>query len=169
MTEHSKKVAMEIVDWIGTDQKRMDQLIKVFLDSHFRINQRAAWPLGIIGKKHPELLRKHVDVLTDQLTRTDVHDAVIRNVLRTFQFTKIPKDKQGRVVNACFDLLGDLSKPLAFRAFSMTVLWNIAQEEPDLIPELKLLIGEQMPYGTSGIKARGRKILAAIQKKFPED
>ena len=166
--DQSKKKAMEIVLWVGDDQERLDELMEVFLVGHFRLNQRAAWPLGIIGEKQPQLLYKHLEAMTEQLS-LDVHDAVKRNVLRTFQFIKIPENMQGKIANACFDFLNDQQQPVAFRAFSMTVLFNIGLEQPELLPEIKLVIQENMLNGTSGIMARGRKIMKAIDKLVPPD
>ena len=46
----------------------------------------------------------------------------------------------------------------------MTVLYNLSVNIPEIKNELKLLIEDLLPYGTAGIKSRGRKILAKLEK-----
>ena len=46
----------------------------------------------------------------------------------------------------------------------MTVLYNLCKKEPDLANELRILIEEQMLYGTAGFKSRGKRILKELKK-----
>ena len=46
----------------------------------------------------------------------------------------------------------------------MTVLYNITLKIPELADELKIIIEDQMPYGSAGFKSRGKKILKGLQK-----
>ncbi len=160
----SKVTMQEIVTWVNNNQQRFDALMVCFFSESVRLSQNTAWPVGKIGEKQPQLLYKHLKKMLDNLDNP-VHDAVVRNTLRTLQFIKIPKEHQGQAANKCFEYLSDHQYPVAFRIFSMSVLWNIGQEEPDLLPELALVIEEQLPFGTSGIKARGAKILKQIGKQ----
>ena len=91
-----------------------------------------------------------------------MHNAVPRNILRILQFVDIPRPLQGIVTNICFDFLISKEIPVAIKAFSMTVLANIAQKEPDLKNEIISTIQIMLPYGSAGIQSRGRKVLKQL-------
>ena len=42
LDEHSKANCNKIVNWVGDSQKRFDELFNLFLNSEYRVNQRAA-------------------------------------------------------------------------------------------------------------------------------
>jgi len=98
------------------------------------------------------------------MRQKDNHDAVNRNILRTFQYVDIPEKHQGKVLNICFDFLNDNCQPIAIRAFSMTVISNLSKKYADIIPELKISIEALMPNASSGLKSRGKKILKTMNK-----
>ncbi len=163
--EHSKKNTTKIVNEICRSPKKMNELMQVFINSPYRISQRAAWPLSYIAEKRPELLANYYDLLINQLNATDNHPAVTRNILRAFQFVDIPEEHQGNVLDVSFNLLNNPNEPIAVKAFSMTVIFNLSKKYPDIIPELKASIESLMPNASAGIKNRGNKILKAIQKR----
>lgn len=161
---HSKEITQSIVNEVCTHPKKMDELMQIFVEGPMRITQRAAWPLGFIAQQKPDLLTKYYDILIDELHNANNHDAVKRNILRALQYTKIPPQYQGKILNRCFDFLLDSNQPIAIHAFSMTVAHNLSKEYPDIIPELKSSIELIMPNGSAGIKSRGNKILKQINK-----
>jgi hypothetical protein len=67
------------------------------------------------------------------------------------------------MIDTCFALL-DPKEPIAVRAFSMTVLGNLAAQHPDLKKELRLVIESQLPYGSAGFVARAKKVLKQLEK-----
>jgi hypothetical protein len=44
----------------------------------------------------------------------------------------------------------------------MTVLANIIDDQPDMKKELKLILEDQLPYGSAAFKSRGNKVLKKI-------
>ena len=88
-----------------------------------------------------------------------VHDAVKRNVVRILQFVEIPRTLQGIVANLCFELISSTDESIAARTFSMTVLANIAQDEPGLKKELEIIVRQMLPYATPAFRARARMVL----------
>jgi hypothetical protein len=139
-------------------------LVAVFLEGPYRITQRAAWPLSYCVEKHPELLKPHWKKILAFVDKPGIHDAVKRNVLRMFQFVRVPKAHQGRTVDLCFRLLSDSSEPVAIRVFAMTVLANIAREEPELKNELIPIIEDQLPFASAGFQSRSRKVLKQLKQ-----
>lgn len=157
--EHSIRQTNLIVEYIGTDPTRFSELIDIFLDSEYRLTQRAAWPLGICSQFHPELAVPHLSKLVDQLERDDVHDAVKRNVARLLQYVEIPDKLRGRILDICFKLVDDASEPVAVRVFAMTVAERIAHDAPELLNELGLIVDKHVDSTTVAFRKRAEIIL----------
>jgi hypothetical protein len=160
--EHSKKQTDRIVNYIGADKKRFAVLIDLFFQGEYRITQRAAWPLSYCVRAHPELIQPYFKPLLDNLRRTDIHIAVVRNTVRLLQDVSIPQKHQGRVMSTCFDFLQSPDTPIAVKAFSLTILSNLLQDYPDIRGELKLIIEEQWEHSTPAFRSRAKKILKTI-------
>ncbi|MFZ6011997.1 MAG: hypothetical protein ACOYXT_16765 [Bacteroidota bacterium] len=162
LREHSKAQTSKIVAHVGNSAKTFESLVKVYLDGPYRVTQRAAWPLSECVIKHPALIKPHLKTLLDYTQKPGVHDAVKRNTVRLLQFIDIPKRNQGQVADICFKFLQDGKEPVAVRCFSMTVLGNLANDNPGFKPELKIIIEDQLPYATAGFMARARKVLKKL-------
>src|SRR5580765_7801369 len=130
--EHSKQQTMKIVRYIDRDPERFAELMKLFLGDTYRLSQRAAWAVNYCAEHHPELVKPYFNKLVEQLERDDVHVAVRRNVARMLQFIDVPKRLEGRVYDACYNLLDDARQPVAVRAFALSAAAKIAKGEPAL-------------------------------------
>ena len=159
LAEHSKRQTRKIVDWIGDDPQRFDELMRLFLGDVYRITQRSGWPLSNCVEKYPELIKPYFAQLLKQIERDDVHVAVRRNVVRLLQFVEIPNRYQGRIFDACYTLVADPAQPVAVRCFSMTVAANIAKDQPDLMDELRLVATKYPSLMTAGFRVRTRRLL----------
>jgi len=165
-SEHSKSQRDKIVDFVGEDQKKMDALMSFFLDKkwHWRYNQRASWPIGVIGLKYPNLLTSyHQKMLIAMDNHT--HDAVLRNIVRVYNDIDIPEEIEGPLFDKCFAFLTSPKFAIAIRCFAMTVLERIAMKYPGLQEELVGEIKEHMPHSSAGFKSRGSKIIARFEKE----
>lgn len=162
LKEHSKSNTMKIVKWVGADKKRFAELVYLFLHDEYRVVQRAAWPLSIVAIDHIELVKPYLEKFIKQLSKTDVHPAVLRNILRLLQFVDVPEKYLGILTNSCFHLLMKSDSPIAIKVFSMSVLKNITKKEPELKRELKIVVEDLMKEGSAGMKARGRKVLKGL-------
>lgn len=160
---HSKAITDRIIRYVGADQARFNSLISIFLEGPYRITQRAAWPLSFCVINHPFLISRHFGPILKMLTKKGIHDAVKRNIVRLLQFVDIPEKYQGKVIEYCFNLM-DPKESIAVRVFAMTVLANLAKEHPDLKKELKLVIEDQLPFGTAAYLSRSKKILRQLEK-----
>ncbi|MEO8167170.1 MAG: hypothetical protein ABI623_02925 [bacterium] len=163
LKEHSRSNTIRIAKWIGPDKKRFAQLMKLFLKGEYRVTQRSAWVLMYCADWHPVLIRPYLDKMIDRMLEAGVHVAVKRNVVRILQNVDVPERLAGKVATLCFDFLASQEETVAVRVFSMTVLARIATKEPELTNELRLLIEQQMPWGTAGFRARGRRILKQLE------
>lgn len=162
LKEHSKAQCNKIVQWVGADQKRFDELFGLFLHDEGRVVQRAAWPVSYCVEAHPALIKKHWKAMTGYLDKPKLHDAVKRNSVRMMQFIEIPEQFHGEVMNRCFAYLESPGETLAVKVFSMTILANLARTYPEIKAELILLIEDQLPHQTAGFKSRAKKVLKQL-------
>jgi hypothetical protein len=159
LKEHSKKQCDAIVKWVGQDQKRFDELFDLFLHDEYRVVQRAAWPVSYCVEAHPEFIKKHFAKLIKNLSRKGIHDAVKRNTVRLLQYVSIPEKFHGQVMDLCFRYITSPAEAVAVKAFSITVLQNLAKQYPEIINELKLVIEERWDYETVAFKTRAKNLL----------
>lgn len=162
--DRSKNQTNNIIQYVGSDEKRMEALMFFFFHEEWRYNQWSAWPIGYIGVKYPWMMTPYHDRLLDSL-KNPTHDAVARNILRIYGEIEIPEDIEGDIYETCFNYLLDLKQSIAIRVFSMTVLGRISHKYPELQDELISVIEEFMPHGSAGFKARGRRILKQLKAK----
>jgi hypothetical protein len=161
LAEHSKQQASKIVNWIGSNQQRFDELFSLFLNDGYRVVQRAAWPLSYAAITHPPLIKKHFGKLLRNLQKPNLHDAVKRNTVRLLQDIDIPVKYHGKVMNLCFDYIISPTEKVAVKAFSLTILQKLSHQYPDIKQELVTVIENRWPYETAAFKSRAKKILYA--------
>ncbi len=167
--EHSKAQVNRIIEYIGDDQERFDELIHIFLHDEWRITQRASWVLGHVAEQKPEMVAPHLQHLLENLQKEKIHVAVKRNTVRALQNYDIPEDLLGLAAEICFTYLDDPNEAIAVRAFSMPICYNICVKEPELANELKIVLETHIPYGSSGFKNRGKKYLKLLNKMLDEN
>jgi hypothetical protein len=156
---HSKKQTDRIVRYIADDATRFAVLMELFFKGEYRITQRAAWPLSYCVRAYPALIGPYFKPLLDNLSRKDIHVAVIRNTVRLLQDVDIPKKYHGRVMSTCFEFIQAPETPIAVKAFSLTILANLSALYPEILAELKLIIEEQWEHATPAFRSRAKKIL----------
>jgi hypothetical protein len=158
-----KTQARQIVEYVNGSPTKFKLLVEVYLNGPYRITQRAALPLTYCAECWPYLLDPHFKSLINRLAKPGEHDATKRNTLRMLQFVNIPRGLQGKVADICFNYLQDRKTPIAIRVFSMSVLAKIAAENQGMVNEIKLMISDQIPYGSPAFKSRAKKVLRELQ------
>lgn len=164
LKEHSKRQAHKIAAWVGSDEERFLQLLDFVLKDEPVVSQRAAYAFGVVADTQTQLMQKHLEVLVENLTKPKLHDAVKRNIVRMLQDVHIPDDLLGTVTDICFGYLASGIEPIAIKAFSMTVLLNVAHRYPDIKNELKMLIEHQLTDASPAMTNRGKKVLKELEK-----
>jgi len=159
---HDKATASAIAKLAASDADKLAELMDCFFHEEMRVCQRAAWPVGLLGEYQSHLLYPYVDSMLDKIQQP-VHDAVVRNTMRTFQFMDFPEDQEGRVFDVSLSLLMNIDNAVAIRVFAMTVCANICMKYPELAIELIPVIEEQLPHGSTGFKNRGGKLLIKLR------
>lgn len=163
LAAHSKAQTEKIVQWIGSNQQRFDELFSLFLhDEEYRVVQRASWPLSNAAEAHPSFITPHFSGLLSNLEKPGLHDAVIRNTVRILQFVTIPEKFQGAIMNLCFDYITDPKEKPAVKASSLTVLQNLSRQYPEIKNELKIVIESQWENESAAFRSRATKLLKEL-------
>lgn len=153
-----------IAEFIGNDPDRFAQLVAHFVHGKVRVTHHASHAINRCIHKHPHLIAPHLRNFTDLLA-TPINDTVKRNIVRTFQFIDLPEELLGDVFDNCAVLLNNPNEAVAIRAFSMTVLFNICRQYPELKEELKAMLLLAIENSDKpGILNRGRKTLKALDQ-----
>ena len=145
-------------------QKHFDALFAIFTSGTPREIQRASWAVNYCVESYPKLVIKHFSTVVKLL---DPHqpDFIKRNCARMLQYTTIPEQWTGHIFDRCFKLTYSAKEPIAVRVFCLQVLFNIAQEIPELQGEVSELCSDLENHESAGIRARVRKILSKIEIK----
>lgn len=148
----------------GNDGAAFQSIFDLIYTAPHPIHQRATGVVETITRKYPELVFSYLDKVIDTFSHFNV-DGVKRNFVKIFTRTHFSDDQKGKVVNLCFDILQDKKESLAVRVFSMHVLYNISQSEPELKQEPALIIESEMLIGSAAWKARGSHLLRKLYKE----
>jgi hypothetical protein len=153
-----------VANIISGDKENFTILINLFLSEDCHTCQRASWVLGHCIDLDPKQIIPWLDLLVKNLF-TEKEDAVKRNTIRALQFVGIPEKLWGETVEICFRFLMG-NEAIAIKVFSMTVLYNLSIKIPEISNELRVVIEDQLPYGSAGFKSRGKKILKMLDTRF---
>lgn len=160
--EHSKEQAMRIAGYAVQHKKQFKELMDCYTDPDYRLSQRAAWSVSWAAKNRHDMIEPYIAVLVKRLQEPGVHPAVIRNAVRILEDIELPEQYHGDVMNRCFTFIENPAIPAAIKAFSLTVLFNLSHQYPEIKPELKLIIEERWDTETAAFRSRGRRILKGL-------
>ncbi len=164
LKEHSKKQCLKIVAWVGDDKNNFAELINLMLNDEYRVAQRAAYPVSYCIRKHPALVKPWYGRMIKKMGDKTSHDAVRRNILRVLEDMDIPEKYCGVLFEISNTYLHNIKEPIAVRAFSISVMANIAKKFPDLKTEVKLNAESLLQCGIPALEARGRNTLKMLSK-----
>ena len=159
--EHSRANTDRIAKAIGSDPAEFKKLIDIFYNGKKPLPDRASWLLSTVNAKHPELLDPYLSKLLDDI-KTYRSDTIKRNIAMVMSDHVIPKKMQGTLISVCFDLLLSSDEKVAVKVHALQTIANIAKDYPEIIPELKSVVEDQLPKSSAAFHARARMIM----KKF---
>jgi hypothetical protein len=133
--------------------------MRLFFIGEYRLTQRTAWPMSYCVIANPELIKPYYPKLIKLLKQPEVPDAVSRNIVRMLQEVEIPEKHRGEIMTICFDFVANPGSPTAVKAFSLTILKNLAAIYPEIIPELKLIVQQRWEQETPAFRQRAKWIL----------
>lgn len=163
-SEHSKKQVLKIVKYVGKDQSRFDELLKITLGKDFRLSQCAAWSLSYCVEAHPEVAGKNLNLIIKKLIN-DKHPAVQRSFTKILSLIEIPEKSESALVDNCFLIVNSIDAPIANRAFAAYAIEKVCRKYPEMYQELISSLQAHSEVASPGMKAVMRKILKN-QRRF---
>ncbi|HEV3221836.1 MAG TPA: hypothetical protein VGZ90_03115 [Puia sp.] len=148
-----------IIKYIGRDETRFADLMKLFFKGQYRLTQHAAWPMSYCVRQYPFLVKPYYKKFIDQLSDSKAHPAARRNIVRLLQFVEIPKKFHGKLMDICFQFISNPEEAIAVKAFSLTILSNLSVIYPEILPEIKTVIEARWEFETPAFRSRASKIL----------
>ncbi len=162
--EHGKGVWKEIINDVGNNREKFEDIMSIFFSDNYRLVQRVSQVVGVIGEKQQHLIKPYLPKMLIILNETKI-DAVKRNVLRIFQFIDIPEEMEGQLFDLALTFFKSNEEPIAIRVFSMTALRKVCEKYPELsqeiIPTLEIILEENK---SGGIQSRGKRELKTLRK-----
>ncbi len=162
----SREVALGVADFACASEENFRMLMDCFVSIDYTLAKRAAWSVRWAAQNRADLILPNIHLLVNQLKRKDVHDAVIRNSVSILEKTMIPEEFHGEVMDACFSFIQDRKAPIAVKAFSLTILFNLSRIYPEIKNELRIIIEENLEFETAAFVSRGKKILTTFRKEL---
>ena len=152
------------VGYIQKNPQQLTNLIKMSFSDNQPEAWRAAWVLSDLVK-NDILIRDKIQGLSSIIVNRfkDFNSAgQIREFLKIIQYLDVNEEDMGLLIDMCFNWLLDRKADQSFRVYSMQIIYNYSKKEPDLLPELKAIIEQEMEYALPAFKSRGKKILRLI-------
>lgn len=154
----SERVIAKLSSVAQSDNEIVNILWDLIVENSYPISWRSAWVYAKVAYSNPELVKHHLPLFTKFLT-TFTHDGQKREILRVILLFPMQLQDMGLLLNTCFNWISSSTESAAVKVHSMEIVFQISEIEPDIKPELKLLILQQIVDGDPSFKSRGSKIL----------
>lgn len=135
LSQHSKAVTNQIIEWIGADSKRFEALMNFVLSEHPMLSQRAAWPLSYIAVTQSELIYPYLNKLLE-IVKGNVHPAIKRNTFRFLKEIDIPEKNVSKTLDVCIKVASDPKETIAVICFSFQTLLKLTKKFPEIKNEV---------------------------------
>lgn len=144
------------------------QDVELLLDLHEHEDDKIAWRtaylLDLAHDIDKRILENHLELL---LARTPklTNQSIKRHYLRILSQHDISEIADGHFLDCCFEWLQTEETPIAVKAHCMQIIYDLSIPYPELIPELKAVLQNLLPYGSKGEVNRAKKILAKLESQ----
>ncbi len=156
---HAAEVAIQKTELVS---KILDL---AFSDKH-PISTRAANTIEIIDSKKPELIEPFYLKIIQGFPKFHT-SGVKRCLLKIFtRHTDIQNEEMlCLLLNYCFERIASADEEVGVKAYSLLILYNISNREPDLKNELIFAIKDQLPKNSKAFSSLGKRILKKLYKE----
>ena len=163
-SDSSRLIADMVVDGIGRDQQKFDEVMHIAKVAPSPVNWRAARAADLSCTKYPELFHPWLGTIVDKLEFTE-HDSVLRSHLRILiRYTKeMDEEQMGKTFDFAFETLFNENKAVALRYYSMEILVNIVKREPELKDEVKMALEDLLSHSNRTFKNAIRRIMKKLK------
>ncbi len=153
-----------LINTIAQNSEFYEVLMEVALYDSNRKSWRAAYLVDKINDNNEKLLYPYLQKMIEQVI-IENSTSKKRHFLKLISMNDLTQNQQGYIFDFCVETLKSAKEPVAVRVHAMQILHNIALKETELIPEILLLIENEMEYhSTAGIISRGKKLITNLKK-----
>jgi 8-oxo-dGTP diphosphatase len=152
-------------EWVAESAIENNEILKRLLEYSFSDDQklafRASWTLSKVNDKYPDLLISDLHRMIESLDGLD-NESVQRSFLRIISLSDlnlVSTRHHGILADHSFKMLKSGFSAIAIQAYSMEIIYKLAQIYPELANELSATINMLQGEGSAGILARGHIIL----------
>ncbi|KUG07331.1 hypothetical protein [Solirubrum puertoriconensis] len=164
LREHSRQQYQRLTAYIGADETRFAELVRLLFAGPKRLTQMAAGLLGHCAEAAPELLSAHLGALLHFCQQPNLPDAVLRNTMRALQFAPVPPERQAQAFDVCLRVLGNQALPVATQTFALSAATRLCEQQPGLAQELLLAIEPLLPQARAALRSRAQKELPKLRR-----
>lgn len=164
MADHSRVHADLISDLVVRKPSLLKELLDITFLNEEPVSRRASWPIRIISERKPELYNPYIGEIVEAVTSIK-SVPIQRSLLALLIYVEVPDEYHGELLQLTSEILIDKGSPVAHIIYSADIFYKLSINEPDLLKELVIMLQEQMPYGTPGVKSKCRKITKLVSTK----
>ncbi|MCG8579736.1 MAG: hypothetical protein MI866_07460, partial [Bacteroidales bacterium] len=142
--------------------------IKLLLELNMHDNPKIAWRsaylLDLAHDINPSILDNYLELIMERTPKLS-NQSIKRHYLRILSQHDMSDIADGQILDCCFEWLQTEETPIAVKAHCMQIIYDLTIPYPELIPELKAVLENLLPYGSKGEVNRAKKILKLIREK----
>ncbi|MBN2666808.1 MAG: (deoxy)nucleoside triphosphate pyrophosphohydrolase [Bacteroidales bacterium] len=161
---HGRKEAEWLAEMAAEKEDILSRLINFSFSADNKLSSKASWSLSKIHDKHPVILARFIPVIIGSLDRLN-NESVRRSFMKIISLsdiTVVNRKQQGILADYCFRMLRSGFSSIAVKAYSMEIIYRLAQVYPELTGELAATINLLQDEKSAGIIAKGRIILKRL-------
>ena len=171
LVDSSRMLANLVVEEVGDNQQKFDELTRVALHDQYPFSMRAARAMSLCIDKYPQLIHSLLDDIIANIEKIKT-EGVKRSILRSIASGSIPltEDQEGYLLEICSNFIKSNSEAIAVQAYSMEIFYNISNHYPELKYELKEILKSQLTESDStGIKTKAKNMLKVLEKETNQE
>lgn len=162
---HGRKEAEWLAELAAEKEDVLSRLINYSFSANDKLSSKASWSLSKVYDKHPETLVPFIPGIIGSLDRLE-NESVRRSFMKIISLsdiTVVTRKHQGILADYCFRMLRSGFSSIAVKAYSMEIIYRLAQVYPELTAELAETINLLQDEKSAGILAKGRIILKRLR------
>ncbi len=169
-SDSSRVLADMTAKAVVENPEQFETLIDLSFTRKSPISWRAARVADLCTELQPDIVLPYLSVLTERFPEMKC-DSLRRSYSRLLiKFTdNIPEEHLVKIIDKCSEWIMSQDVAVAVKANCMQILYNISEKIPELKNELILIIEDQMPIGTAGLKSKGKTLLKLLYKSIRDE
>jgi hypothetical protein len=161
LAEMSRRNVDFIAHHIGDDPELFKEVVELVFSGSPTLALRASWVISAVTDTYPALLVPYMKKIISRL-ETFGHPGIRRNLLRYMASNDIPEEMEGQLYDICSRYVISHSEPPANKVHAMQIMFNIAQKEPELKRELRLIFEGIQDHNSAALNSRVRQLMALL-------